>query len=487
MAQPHPKFSFWVGVCFTLNYVVGSGFLTLPWAFQKTGPVLGVTILGVFAYFSVIAVCFLLESTDRAIALDVAANIDGIELQKVAVTSTGYSSIDNSDLNDESVHQGRKRVVSDAPRRIELTELCGIFLGTAGKNIFSCLISIYMYGTLWAYCTVFASAFAAQIPLGSHENDVSYFVYLIVFAAVVVPLSLMELSEQIYVQVTLTIFRGVMLGVMILTTGAAYFRGGHDFGEESNESFDVPGGGNGSDIYDMNFSKIYLFLPIAGYAYIFHHSVPALSDPVEDKKSLTKMFSVALLISFAAYALLGVVVSLYFGTGVNASSNLNWRQYRGQRTSDGSIVWYAPVVSFFVVLFPALDVASAYPLNAFTLGNNLMSAFYGDQMYIHEKSEFKVRLFRLLAALPPFLGACLIRDLSQITSFTGLTGFAIAFIIPALLALYSERKMVERSLPVETEHSNVFATTGAQYVLSITGVLMVLGVATSQIVALVAT
>lgn len=491
MAQAHPKFSFWVGVCFTLNYVVGSGFLTLPWAFQKTGPLLGVLILAVFSYFSIIAVCFILEASDRAVKLDQALHADGVEMHRT-ISAKGYESINSTAddhtglvMSDDSIHNESNKKDSIAPRRIEMTELCGLFMGKTAKQTFSYLIGIYMYGTLWAYCTVFANAFSTQLPFGKGLDEVSYYSYLAVFALLVIPLSLMELSEQIHVQVTLTVFRGVMLSVMIITTGSAYFRGGYDFGEESNEAFDVTGGGNGSDIYAVNFSNIYLFLPIAAYAYIFHHSVPALSDPVEDKKSLTKMFAIALLISFVAYALLGVVVALYFGDKVDSSSNLNWREYQGPRTSDGTIPWYASLVAFFVVLFPALDVASAYPLNAFTLGNNLMSAFYGDEMYIHEKSEAKVRMFRLLAATPPFLGACLVRDLSNITSFTGLTGFAIAFVVPAMLAVYSARKVNERGLSEETVHSNQYTTTFAQYMLTTVGVLLVLGVAISQVIALV--
>jgi hypothetical protein len=52
----------------------------------------------------------------------------------------------------------------------------------------------------------------------------SYYIYLAVFATVVVPLSCMELSEQIYTQVTLSLFRVLMLSVMILTTAVSYFR-----------------------------------------------------------------------------------------------------------------------------------------------------------------------------------------------------------------------------------------------------------------------
>lgn len=324
-----------------------------------------------------------------------------------------------------------------------------------------------------------------QFPLTGEKNPeegISYYFFLLIFAGLVIPLSLMELSEQIYVQVTLTIFRGVMLVVMLLTTGLAYTSHGHEFGDMSNTAGELHEDAAGSDFFAVHFDKLYLFLPIAAYAYIFHHSVPALSEPVEDKTTLTKMFSVALIIAFVGYGVLGVCVSLYFGNNVLTSSNLNWRDYEGVRNSDGSVPFYAPVVACFVVLFPALDVGSAYPLNAFTLGNNLMSAFYGDEMHLHEQSRFKLRLFRLFAALPPFFGACIVRDLGNITSFTGLTGFAIAFIVPSLLAYYSAQRMHLLDLDEATIHSSVFANTTVQCLLAGCGVLLVLVVAISNII-----
>jgi hypothetical protein len=39
---------------------------------------------------------------------------------------------------------------------------------------------------------------------------------------------------------------------------------------------------------------------------------------------------------------------------------------------------WALIISYIVVLFPPLDVISAFPLNGLTLGNNLMTAFVTD-------------------------------------------------------------------------------------------------------------
>ena len=37
------------------------------------------------------------------------------------------------------------------------------------------------------------------------------------------------------------------------------------------------------------------------------------------------------------------------------------------------------MISYLVVLFPPIDIISAFPLNAITLGNNLLCAFVEDE------------------------------------------------------------------------------------------------------------
>ena len=53
--------------------------------------------------------------------------------------------------------------------------------------------------------------------------------------------------------------------------------------------------------------------------------------------------------------------------------NLYWRYYEGCKASpDAHTSAWAQFAKFVILIFPALDVMSAYPLNAMTLGNNLM-------------------------------------------------------------------------------------------------------------------
>jgi amino acid permease len=75
-------------------------------------------------------------------------------------------------------------------------------------------------------------------------------------------------------------------------------------------------------------------MPIAAYSYVFHHSIPSLAHPVpiEHKGFLGKIFSFAIVLSFVAYVLVAVVLSLYFQTNTLSPSNLNWETYLGELT-----------------------------------------------------------------------------------------------------------------------------------------------------------
>lgn len=42
---------------------------------------------------------------------------------------------------------------------------------------------------------------------------------------------------------------------------------------------------------------------------------------------------------------------------------------------------WARAVSLYVLCFPAADVVSAFPLNAITLGNNMMGSYYGGRIH----------------------------------------------------------------------------------------------------------
>lgn len=511
-------FSFWITVAFTLNYILGSGFLTLPWTFEQTGVLLGILVLGIIGFFSTISVFFILEAIDRGQRLLKYVGENGIELASLKskanysqIRDASYHNPEEAPLDEESsaispnsqkmtaitdsisspIHSSpsqRSSVSSDSEssfesqsgnevttdivpaqeRKLEIIELSGLFLGNLGQQIYAGVIIVYMYGTLWAYCAVFAKAFAAHLPLSPSP----YVLYAIIFGILVIPASLMEFKEQVAVQVSLSLFRVVMVSVMVITCLIAQYRGDNEFGFSTDRSGDFPSKSN-VDAWKFEPSQMYYLLPVAAYAYIFHHSVPSLADTAKDKQHLAHLFRTALVISMVAYMAVGTIVALYFGDAIDTTSNLNWGHYRGPQSStakDNDVPVYASIVSFFVVLFPAIDVASAYPLNAYTLGNNLMGMYYGKETYKHENSRWKLSLFRALAAAPPIFGGLLVSKVEQITAYTGLTAFGLAFVFPPLLARYSAKTLAEIGLPVSTPHSSVWTSEPFQWLLFLSGI-----------------
>jgi hypothetical protein len=394
---------------------------------------------------SLIAISLILETMARATTIDFPENLLAVsDLGTITVnpkrfwTRSSQSSLGNGEM-----------VVGS--RKYELTELCALFMGRPGKIAYTVTIGVFLYGTLWAFSSVFGNALATHIGFG----PASYYVYLLLFAVIVVPFSCMEISEQMTMQVILALCRVVMVIFMVSSVAAAFESESEPFGEDTRNK------NMRSHLFEL--TGLHVILPISMFANMFHHSVPALSEPAKDKHALGNIFMTALMSCFVAYSLIGVTLSLYFGSAVKSSANLNWSDYGS--FYNGFAPAMQKIVSTYVIIFPALDVASAYPLNAITLGNSLYTSVYGDEAKNLPKI-YRIA-FRLLAAVPPIVGASVVSDLGAITDFTGILGMAVGFVFPPLLAYYSEKYFLDRHLSPATVYSTVW--TSRRWVMTVLG------------------
>lgn len=109
-----PHFSFWVAVAFTVNlktyelkvtfgyylmnrvsqvnYTMGTGFLTLPWAFYKAGVVLSVLIMLVVAVLSCISTYFILETMERGVTFRASKS----QAKEMGISSSSFLADDRS-------------------------------------------------------------------------------------------------------------------------------------------------------------------------------------------------------------------------------------------------------------------------------------------------------------------------------------------------------------------------------------------------------
>ena len=329
-------FGFLVAVAFTVNYIMGTGFLTLPFATAQAGSVLALVALFSMAALSNIAKDYVLESSARAELIENPHCFSTDGRAGGAVTPALVRQIHSS--------QDLPLLLTVKKRKYEMPTLCQLFLGHHGKVIYMLCLSVYIYGALLAYGTVFANSVAAMFPLPAPHTDASYPLYLGLFAVLVIPLSCLELTEQISVQVALAFCRLLMVACMVGSVAAACAEGGAD-------SFPgQPGEGGAVGIPLWNWEGLPVFLPIACYSFIYHHSIAGLSHPVRDKTLLGQIFLATFVICSLSYGVIAVLVAHYFGPDMSQSSNLEWDGYG--RTGFGK------AVGTYVLLFPALDVAS---------------------------------------------------------------------------------------------------------------------------------
>ena len=191
-------FSPLVGFCFTINYILGTGFLTVPWAFAQGGLVLSTIVIVTVGIFSDMAKNFLLETMARAEAMldnrmhwikrsagdeekgrlvysPVVMKGETTDLLQSTVASYDYESTKSTSMaalslpgtpipgtpgasqpgTPNSKHTGRRLIHRPLPkylvkhRKFEVNSLCRVFVGKTGLRLYTGFICLYIYCTLW--------------------------------------------------------------------------------------------------------------------------------------------------------------------------------------------------------------------------------------------------------------------------------------------------------------------------------------------------
>ena len=119
-------------------------------------------------------------------------------------------------------------------------------------------------------------------------------------------------------------------------------------------------------------------------------------------------------------------------------------------------------LSYYLILFPSLDVSSAFPLITHTSANNIYLIFMGRDTSKKPKYKFDwaIRLvLKFLVATLPIVGALFISNLVYVLKYAGLFGFGICFFFPTLLQLQSQRVCTRLFGPLQQAKGNSFDMT----------------------------
>lgn len=328
--------------------------------------------------------------------------------------------------------------------------LMKMFSGVKGSRAWEIALGTYLYGAMTGYAAVFASSFTESVHLpGLDYSSVpggecnlyaeyvpevcvfAYRLYMVLFALLVIPLSLKDLAEQVIIQALLCLFRFVAIAIMVVTTLRAAYIEPYDPLDSPHETPPY-----WSTMKWLDQSGLGIAFTVAMYSQITHHAAPGIVAPMKNKASVKAIFLSVFLSTFAVYSLLGSVTSLYFGSHTEEVISFNWLHWDGYifgaKADVANRPQWATFLSYIIVLFPPIDIVSAYPLNGITLGNTFFQAIPRDLSGNGTDKAVK-RFCRLAASIPPLIVASLVWRLTKILRFCGLAGFFIAFIFPAYL------------------------------------------------------
>ena len=98
------------------------------------------------------------------------------------------------------------------------------------------------------------------------------------------------------------------------------------------------------------------------------------------------------------------------------------------------------VHSYYIILFPSVDVCSVFPLIIHTIVNNIYTVIFGrdTSQVAGWKHRLLLLLMKFISALIPIFLALFVSNLVYVLKYAGLTGFFIAFFFPIVFQLSSQ-------------------------------------------------
>ena len=334
------------------------------------------------------------------------------------------------------------------------SRMSSIFLGRGGKVVTVIIISLFSYGALWAYVSVFSSSvtlIAWKYPFKKFGEcstnmadwslwDNCHLTYLgsvVLFSMIVIPLSMIGVTEQAILQNILTFWRFFCFSIMAITCIIQII-----YNIVHDEFNPIDDASEGTFKYFFNFSGFSSLFSAASVALSCHQNLPDVVTPTKSKKHLKLVLLGGITTATIIYIIIGYACTLTFGSNTKTPVTHNWMDYSGcnggfGKCDDGDeYKWYGAVIQWLILLFPAINLMSEYPLVCCTLSSNLQQLI--PHKYRHDHNKLFVYISRVCACVPPLIAGAIKGDLEVIFNFTGIFGFFLLFIIPSFLQVYSK-------------------------------------------------
>lgn len=205
--------------------------------------------------------------------------------------------------------------------KMDFAVMCQLFGGAPLTFFSQACTFLYCYGVEWAYAAVFASSVDTllfQYVFGERCNIYEspslgcisgYYACVLVFSAVVIVLSLLDVSEQARIQQVLTGYRFVAFTTMIITAMIAYNYPNH-FDAAANTAGIAP---FTSPLPLANWGAFATIFSFASVALNVHYNMPDIIQPLRNKSQAHYVAIAGMSISCLYYIFIGLVCALEFG------------------------------------------------------------------------------------------------------------------------------------------------------------------------------
>lgn len=361
------------GFVFTINIVIGAGFLSMPMAFQESGVVLSLFYLLLLSIQNIYLSIMFLDLSHRT---------------KYLKSWKSQNQHYNLNIFHSLISKKYQVLDREYPDISSIPELsaCDLFTLIFGTNFgyfFIIIMSISFEGALIAYVSIFASSFASNVPLGNRPAcdiydsglwsscGINYWVYLLIYAVFVIYLTYKGLKEQKIFQVTMCAMRFIIISLIIICSFLLILTDKEIDSDKTLKAdpplFNIAGSGK--------------TVPIIIFALLYQLQLPSIAGIIEDKgKNLPRIVVIIAVVSFFSYGALGIVVPFAIDE-LDSEVSLNFRHYSAGYKDRNIVVEF---ISFIIVLFPAFDVISCFPLSSIALADNWKEMFPRSKVWINK-------------------------------------------------------------------------------------------------------
>lgn len=173
-------------------------------------------------------------------------------------------------------------------RRFDLSKLAVLLLGPNYGIAYMFFLYFLMTGAQVGHSSIFASSFAATVPLGFagtctiYEDSQlfgscrpNYWFYLTIYGICMMYLTVRGVKEQKSMQSFLTIMRFLIIGIIVITC-LALIAGSSNISNSKHVPFEMPD--------PINFSTMLSSLPSIFFAFMYQLAFPTIAEFIKDKK-----------------------------------------------------------------------------------------------------------------------------------------------------------------------------------------------------------